>query len=201
VRIVGAVNMDDTTHYLSPKVLDRAHVLQFQSPLDYWQQVEKEVGDADRPGHGIRIPAEAIPARSQYPAYRSDDPLVVQLTGYGKEFLAPLGIDLGMRPLRQAMLYRDRLGEVEGDGLHLLALNNLLRQKVLPRFSFDGKQRARGRGEQTRDTVVRGFRDRLVRDLSSIKSGEVSLLFRATDDLNAMIEHAAGNDGVYNYWA
>ncbi|RMG39293.1 MAG: restriction endonuclease, partial [Methanobacteriota archaeon] len=32
VRFVGAVNVDETTHYFSPKVLDRAHVLQFQSP-------------------------------------------------------------------------------------------------------------------------------------------------------------------------
>jgi hypothetical protein len=202
VRFVGAVNMDDTTHYLSPKVLDRAHVLQFQSPLDYWQQIEKEIGDADRPGHGIRIPAGAFPARSQYPDYRPDNPLVVSLTGYGKEFLAPLDIDLGMRPLRQAMLYQERLGEVfKGDGVHLLALNNLLRQKVLPRFSFDGKQTARGRGEQTRDAVVRAFRDRLMRDLTALKRRDVSLLFRATDDLNTMIERAAGNDGVYNYWA
>ena len=37
IRIIGAINIDDTTHYLSPKVLDRAHVLQFQSPLNYWQ--------------------------------------------------------------------------------------------------------------------------------------------------------------------
>jgi hypothetical protein len=202
VRFVGAVNMDDTTHYLSPKVLDRAHVLHFQSPLDYWQQVSSEVGDADLPGHGVRIPASAFPGRSEYPPFVQDDLMVAQLTGFGKEFLAPLGIEFGMRPLRQAMLYRNCLAELfEGEELHLLALNNLLRQKVLPRFSFDGKQTARGRGEQTRDAVARGFRNHLVGVLESLRNRDGSHLFWATDDLNAMIERAAGNDGVYNYWA
>ena len=33
VRIIGTINVDETTHYLSPKILDRAHVLRFKSPL------------------------------------------------------------------------------------------------------------------------------------------------------------------------
>jgi hypothetical protein len=184
VRFVGAVNMDDTTHYLSPKVLDRAHVLQFQSPLDYWQRVSAQIGQTDLPSHGIRIPAGAFPPRGEYPRYEHEDPLVSKLTEYGQTFLAPLGIELGMRPLRQAIHYRDRLADVfEGEGLHLLALNNLLRQKVFPRFSFDGKQSARGRGEQTRDEVARQFRDRLVGDLAGLTSPDGALLFRASDDL------------------
>lgn len=203
VRFVGAVNMDDTTHYLSPKVLDRAHVLQFPSPLDYWQLISEQIGGTDFPSNGIRVPAGAFPPRGEYPPYQHEDPLVVMLTEYGRTFLAPLGIELGMRPLRQAIHYRDRLGDLyeEGEGLHLLALNNLLRQKVFPRFSFDGKQSASGRGEQTRDEVARQFRDRLVDDLSQLSSSDVALLFRAGDELAAMIERAKVNDGVYNYWA
>ncbi|MEY6431505.1 AAA family ATPase [Thioalkalicoccus limnaeus] len=202
VRFVGAVNMDDTTHYLSPKVLDRAHVLQFQSPLDYWDRVSNQIGKADRPTHGIRIPARAFPPRGEYPPYQHEDRLVLKLTEYGRDFLAPLGIELGMRPLRQAIHYHDQLKDLydEGEGLDLLALNNLLRQKVFPRFSFDGKQSARGRGEQNRDAVARHFRDRLVEDLAPLSSPDGSLLFRASDDLAAMIERAKENDVVYNYW-
>lgn len=33
VRIIGAINIDETTHYLSPKILDRAHIMKFDSPL------------------------------------------------------------------------------------------------------------------------------------------------------------------------
>jgi hypothetical protein len=184
-------------------VLDRAHVLQFQSPLDYWQLISEQIGGTDFPSNGIRVPAGAFPPRGEYPPYQHEDPLVVMLTEYGRTFLAPLGIELGMRPLRQAIHYRDRLGDLyeEGEGLHLLALNNLLRQKVFPRFSFDGKQSASGRGEQTRDEVARQFRDRLVDDLSQLSSSDGALLFRAGDELAAMIERAKVNDGVYNYWA
>ncbi|NEX16766.1 MAG: hypothetical protein C1943_09090 [Halochromatium sp.] len=202
VRFVGAINMDDTTHYLSPKVLDRAYVLQFQSPLDYWRQVDGKLGDAEKPRDGIRIPASAFYPRCDYPDYQPTDPLVKKLTSYVSEFLKPLGIELGMRPLRQALLYQDRLREVfKGDSLELLALNHLLRQKVLPRFSFDGKQRARGRGEQTCDAVVRAFRDRLVEDLSPLQSKDISPSGRATDEINSMIERAVESDGVYNYWS
>ena len=35
VRIIGAINIDETTHYLSPKILDRAHVMKFDNPLLY----------------------------------------------------------------------------------------------------------------------------------------------------------------------
>ncbi|WP_462330949.1 hypothetical protein, partial [Thiohalocapsa halophila] len=85
------------------------HVLQFQSPLDYWRQVSQALEGADLPQHGVRMPAAAFPQRAEYPAYDEADPLVEQLIDYGKEFLAPLGIELGMRPLRQAILYRNRL--------------------------------------------------------------------------------------------
>jgi hypothetical protein len=35
VRIIGTVNVDETTHYLSPKVLDRVHVLRDMSGVNY----------------------------------------------------------------------------------------------------------------------------------------------------------------------
>jgi hypothetical protein len=202
VRFVGAVNMDDTTHYLSPKVLDRAHVLQFQSPLEYWHHVAQVLDASEKPSTGIRIPASKFHLREEYPPYRADDCLVKKLTEYGNDFLKPLGIELGMRPLRQALLYRDRLEEVfDGDGLELLALNHVLRQKVLPRFSFDGNQRARRRGEDSCDVVVRGFRDRLIEDLGPLQSRIPAPAAHATEEISAMIERAAQSEGAYNYWS
>lgn len=196
VRFVGAVNMDDTTHYLSPKVLDRAHVLQFQSPLEYWEQVKEEVGEAERPLHGLRIPARCFPARAEYPEYDQADPLVVIFKEYGKEFLAPLGIELGMRPLRQAMLYRDRLAEIyDRDELNDRVFNNLLREKLLPRFSFDGKQPARARGTQTRADIVDALRGRLAKELPDCKP------FDAKSELDELVARAESNDKIFNYWA
>ena len=40
VRIIGAINIDETTHYLSPKILDRAHIMKFDSPLlQNWDEI------------------------------------------------------------------------------------------------------------------------------------------------------------------
>lgn len=199
VRFVGAVNMDDTTHYLSPKVLDRAHVLQFRSPLKDWQRVLEEVGESETPPQGIRIPASTFSTTGDYPDYDPEDPLVKDLRKYADHFLGPLGIDIGMRPLRQATLYRDRLGEIfEGDGLNHLALNNLFRQKFLPRFSFDGKQRARARGEQTCVEIVKRLRRELGDQLDQLRGSES---FDARAELDALMARADVNDGIFNYWA
>ena len=51
VRIIGTINIDQTTHYFAPKVLDRAYLLKFESPLNRVALVEEEVftrRDTDR---------------------------------------------------------------------------------------------------------------------------------------------------------
>jgi hypothetical protein len=39
VRFIGAINVDETTHYFSPKILDRIHVVKFDNPLLFEEQV------------------------------------------------------------------------------------------------------------------------------------------------------------------
>ena len=49
VRIIGAINIDETTHYLSPKILDRAHIMKFDSPLLFnWSQITDEIEENKR---------------------------------------------------------------------------------------------------------------------------------------------------------
>src|SRR3546814_4720048 len=49
VWIFGAVNMDDTTHQLSHKVLDRVQVVRFRNPmLADWDAIEAEVQEASQ---------------------------------------------------------------------------------------------------------------------------------------------------------
>lgn len=46
VHIIGAINIDETTHYLSPKILDRAHIMRFESPLlSNWDEILEEVAE------------------------------------------------------------------------------------------------------------------------------------------------------------
>ena len=166
IRIIGAINIDDTTHYLSPKVLDRAHVLQFQSPLNYWSQVKDEVGKSTKTNkESVRLPASQF-LRQNYPDFdpQSGDIVTKTISDWATNYLAPVGIELGVRVLRQALLYRDQLKDIcQEEKIDDLTLNNIVRQKLLPRFSFDGKQSPRGRPEESCSAIIQLFRKEIAK--------------------------------------
>lgn len=196
VRIIGAVNIDETTHYLSPKVLDRAHVLQFQSPLNYWRLVDEEIAGAEIPEAGVFVPASQF-VRGNYPGFNpgSTDKVASTIANWATEYLAPIGIEIGVRIIRQSLLYRDRLSEVtQVDNVDQVALNNLVRQKLLPRFSFDGKRRPRGRSEADCSSVVASFQT----EVAKLPDFDP---FNAKRELAEIIARADNNDKIFNYWA
>jgi len=197
VRFVGAVNMDDTTHFLSPKVLDRAHVLQFESPLNYWSLVANEVKGYQFPDTGIRIPTGEFPKRVDYPSFDPDskDELVEIISGWAKLYLTPIGIEIGVRTIRQSILYRNQLSEVtSADSVDQIALNNLLRQKLLPRFSFDGTKKPRGRTENDCTAVIEAFYKEITGKLPDLE------MFSAKTELADLIDRAKANHNIFNYW-
>jgi len=197
VRFVGAVNMDDTTHFLSPKVLDRAHVLQFESPLNYWSLVANEVKGYDLPKTGICIPTEEFPKRVDYPSFDPDskDELVEIISEWAKLYLTPIGIEIGVRTIRQSILYRNQLSEVtSADSVDQIALNNLLRQKLLPRFSFDGTKKPRGRTENDCTAVLEAFYREITGKLPDLE------MFSAKTELADLIDRAKANHNIFNYW-
>lgn len=198
VRFVGAVNMDDTTHFLSPKVLDRAHVLQFENPLMYWSKVTTEVDGAELPKTGIRIPAEAFPRRGDYPAFdpASEDALTEVILEWAKQYFTPIGIEIGVRTLRQSIHYKNQLSKVVSiDSVDKIALNNLLRQKLMPRLSFDGTKKPRGRAEVNCASVVDQFYQDVVERLPDLD------VFNATRELEGLIDRAKANHNIFNYWS
>jgi hypothetical protein len=72
VHIIGTINIDETTHYLSPKILDRAHIMRFESPLlSDWDAILREVeeyefDDVSRP---LLFETEALGIRQNYPEF------------------------------------------------------------------------------------------------------------------------------------
>ncbi|WP_020507797.1 McrB family protein [Lamprocystis purpurea] len=200
VRFVGTVNMDATTHYLSPKVLDRAHVLQFQSPLSYWQQVIKEIGDSPLPETGVCIPATEFP-REPYPPFapHTTDAVSQALMQWADRYLEPMGIEIGLRLIRQAAAFRQHLSllleaGMSSEACDALVLNQLIKQKLLPRFSFDGKQPSR-LGTLTVAALVSQFQEDVADRLKAAPEAD------AKDALRKLIKRAEANDGIYNYWA
>ncbi|WP_295581645.1 AAA family ATPase [uncultured Lamprocystis sp.] len=200
VRFVGTVNMDATTHYLSPKVLDRAHVIQFQSPLSYWQRVIKEIGDGPLPETGVCIPATEFP-REPYPPFapHTTDAVSQALMQWADRYLEPMGIEIGLRLIRQAAAFRQHLGPLleagnSNEACDALVLNQLIKQKLLPRFSFDGKQPSR-RGDLTVAALVSRFQEDVAERLKAAPAGD------AKDELRGLIKRAEANDGIFNYWS
>lgn len=197
VRIIGTINVDETTHYLSPKVLDRAHIIRFGSPLLMdWDQVKSELKsfdlDIELP---VTITAAAIGEREGYPVFDHSDSLVQTLIHIVREFLDPLGIEFGLRTVRQARHYSaalQRLGASEQ-----LVLNNVVLHKILPKLMFDGEKLTDGNVAR-KDRLI-ALRDYLNNYLKGLDSNETA--FFCVDELDRVIRNAQSNDWVVNYWS
>jgi len=198
VWIFGAVNMDETTHQLSPKVLDRVHVLRFGNPmLADWDAIEAEIDAAadtlapDLPS--VLIRPDEIGLRQDYPAFDRQDEDVRFLSDVSRRYLDPLGVEFGLRGIRQAQGYM-AAATAAGLGRHQ-ALDGVIRHKILPKMAFDAARPA-GSGRARREILVE-------------LRGELAKRFEGTDvdknagcvaELDRMVRLAEGNNGIVNYW-
>ena len=118
IRIIGAINIDETTHYLSPKILDRAHIMKFKSPLlTDWDEIEQEIesyglGDVTKP---VRLTVNDFGVRKPYPVFSPADEFCRLFTALNKEHFHPLGVEFGMRTIRQGLNYRALFKDVNHD--------------------------------------------------------------------------------------
>ncbi|WP_201595083.1 McrB family protein [Psychrobacter fulvigenes] len=140
VRIIGAINVDEPTHYLSPKILDRAHIMKFGSPLlADWSLIEDEVEDFDLDMNlPINFTSSELGERLPYPEFDRESELTQDLIRLVKDYLDPLGIEFGLRTIRQALGYSEALGKFETE--YKIILNNIILHKVLPKLLFDGRK-------------------------------------------------------------
>ena len=196
VRIIGAINIDETTHYLSPKVLDRAHVLRFQNPiLMDWNAVEAEVEhfdvSLDLP---VRLTANDLGQRSSYPAYDRTDKNAVLLTKLVQDHLDPLGVEFGLRAIRQSLGYMQAARQAGMDDL--TAIDNVVQHKILPKLMLD-TGRAGGNGTSKRELLV-GLRDSLQTALQGLPPA--TGCESSVKALDRLIQSIDGNNGIANYW-
>lgn len=196
VRIIGAINVDETTHYLSPKILDRAHVVRFTSPLlADWQTVYDEIEDSDLSVDLCAIlPNSELGQRVPYPNFDRGDELVQFLIELVQDYLEPLGIEFGLRTVRQARLYAETMS---GLGLETPdILNNIILQKVLPKFMFDGNKPISD--ERYKRDVLTQLREFVV---DHIEISALSSDSNCVSELDRVIRNARSNDWVVNYWS
>jgi hypothetical protein len=198
VHIIGAINIDETTHYLSPKILDRAHIMRFESPLlSDWDEILEEVAnyefkDVSKP---LIFNIDALGYRSNYPKFDRNNPVCKLFIELNKEFFHKLGIEFGMRTIRQGLNYLYLFQDVNGD--NELAINNFLLHKVLPKLTFDGNKYV---GEQTKlELIERVFVERIKQQLPNHE--QYSAIFSAINALENVVKDAKANDGIVNFWS
>lgn len=196
VRIIGAVNIDETTHYLSPKVLDRAHVLRFRNPLLMdWDAIEAEVQPFDV---DTALPISLTPAelgiRGTYPAYDRTDEQAALLTRLTREYLAPLGVEFGLRALRQSLGYLQAAKEAGIDDL--TALDNVFQHKILPKLMLDTTRA--DAGGRNKGELLLALREELAGLLLGLQpaTGEET----AVTALDQMLGSLESNNGLANFW-
>ncbi len=195
IRIIGAINIDETTYNLSPKILDRAHIMKFDSPLlQDWDKIANEVEDIENKEFKIKINIDDLGTREPYPPFDRDDEFCKVFTHMAKEYFSPLGIEVGLRTIRQGLNYKKIFAE-QGSN-NDLAMNNIMLHKILPKMTFDGKKKA---GEVFKSDLLLQFKeylkDHIDQDLAKLQSID------AIDELEEIIKVSDSNDGIVNYWA
>lgn len=198
VRIIGAINIDETTHYLSPKILDRAHVMKFKSPLlTDWQVIIDQVSsygfeDVSNP-LGLNI--ADLGKRAPYPKFDLEHPFCQRFVELNREYFHPLGVEFGLRTIRQGLNYIGVFSEFNDDTA--LAINNFVLHKVLPKLTFDGSKEITA--GVTKLDLLFGLAKNLDADLELDESLDDE--FSVKKALLSIANKAKVNDGIVNYWS
>ena len=194
VRIIGTVNIDETTHYLSPKILDRAHVIKLNSPsLSDWKIIEDGVENLnikhDDLKKTIKFDIADFGEREEYPEFDPRNDFCKDIFGLSEDFLQSLGAEVSLRSIRQG-LYYNRIFEKFNKSENM-AFYNFISHKILPKFrSFDGNTEIK---EKTKKEIMEAFRNK-VKEINPNASKVV------VNEINIMLDKAEEHDGIISYW-
>lgn len=196
IRFIGTLNVDDTTYYLSPKILDRVHIIKFDNPIFIDRDaIEEEINSDLDIGDSLTInPRSFFDPRTNYPDFftKQDSSLVEKLVTLSKR-LSGLGLSYGARVINQSLLYSEsmkKFGEVNEDAI----FNNILLQKVFPRLLVDGSDYASDGSSKTKIEVL----DEIYTYLKT-KFNESDAL-SCLKELERVINRAKNGNSQINYW-
>ncbi|MGN1394578.1 MAG: McrB family protein [Succinivibrionaceae bacterium] len=197
VRFLGTINVDDTTYYLSPKILDRVHILRFNNPIlnDEYDEIFSCSQDFKQP---INIESISFFDKLEnYPSFvdHRNDEYVKSIIILAKQ-LDLIGISIGARVINQAILYKQSM-EKFGESNANIILNNFIMQKILPKLLLDGS-------EVTKEKITKleKLKELLqfIEDLFSEQLNIDSCCFNCIEELKGTIEKAENNNQQVNYW-
>lgn len=137
--IIGTINVDETTYMFSPKVLDRAHVIEFKIAADEMASFLEADKMVDRHAcHGACAGmAEDFLARTNTCAVGADTSSVQgTLNGFFKE-LKSVNAEFGYRTAREIYRYINNVGDELGKHG---AIDTAILQKLLPKLHGSRKK-------------------------------------------------------------
>ena len=132
VRFIGAINIDETTHYFSPKILDRIHVVRFDNPLLMKEEIDEQAKNIEKNKvfKPVYVHPKYLGQRVPYPSLKSNSDLVNTLSEINNKFLLPLSIDFGIRSIRQALNYASLFADKSDESSTSIALNAILNRNL-----------------------------------------------------------------------
>lgn len=221
VRFIGAINVDETTHYFSPKILDRVHIVKFENPLLIEDEVNRRMRNSSyelelKP---VYLKPKYLGERVEMPSLSSDESLTGKLKQLNKEFLLPLSIDFGVRSMRQSLNYAlifDKVlpdfswsdystsmeAEVYYNIMEAMTINTIINQKILPRFLFDGSGTLNN-GEKKIELLNRltAYIKEMINPIIERNLGVYYVGYFSDEYLRDMIKNAESNGNQVNFYA
>lgn len=228
IRFIGAINVDETTHYFSPKILDRVHIVKFENPLLIEDEVNSRMRNSSyelelKP---VYLKPKYLGERVEMPSLSSNESLTGKLKQLNKEFLLPLSIDFGVRSMRQSLNYTLILNKLlpafsfswEEEGLSMeeyeedkrihnysnevIAINTIINQKILPRFLFDISV-SLNNGEKKIELLNRltAYIKEIISPIIEKELGVYDVGYFSDEYLRNMIKNAESNGNQVNFFA
>jgi energy-coupling factor transporter ATP-binding protein EcfA2 len=195
-RIIGAINIDETTHYLSPKIIDRAHIMKFDSPLLFnWTDIQNEVGSEFDVTKAIHFNIDDFGKKSNYPKFEMDNEFCQLIVELSKTLFSPLTVEVGLRTIRQGLNYKNKFEVFNPE--YSIFINNFFIHKILPKLTFDGNKLV-GSIEK-KDLLLRlqeKFSTEIIQNKIEKNEGR-----DAIEEFEELIQKAKANDWIVNYWA
>jgi hypothetical protein len=208
IRFIGAINVDETTHYFSPKILDRIHVVKFDNPLLIEEQVNLwfEKTTTEKELIPVYIKPNLFSKRHEYPPVNNSElsEITQKLREINEQYLLDLNIDFGIRSIRQSLHYAEINKSTYNLGnIFDISLNAVILQKIFPRFMFDGNEIAKN--GNTKMNVVKELQKLLSDEFNNFyddyESDETGIGKSSSDYLQEMIMQAERNNDQFNFFA
>lgn len=207
IRFIGAINVDETTNYFSPKILDRVHIVKFENPLFFESEVASNLDDYeyDKELKPIYLAPNSMGERQSLPKLNEEgaEYLVSFLKDINKKYLLNLSIDFGVRSMRQAINYANCFKKTcaeDTENTTSLILNTIINQKILPRFVFDGNETLKN-GE-TKTELLKRFAEEIKNNLEIIEDYDdlYTTGFLSYKYINNLVSYAEVNNGQINFY-